>query len=207
MRIREKYLKRIFAVICTLLSFFLVVCILTNHIAWFDDFIYEFLISFKSDFMTNFFLGISSVTFIFIGVCILFWIFEQKKILAFFMSFHLVFPFIVSNVLKLFFRRARPSSIALTFEPGYSMPSSHAMVSIVFVGFLTFLLCRKVKNRMFKLLISILSSIYILLIGCSRIYLGVHYASDVSLGFLLGILYLLLFFELKRVKIFFKEEE
>lgn len=201
----HKTITKVLFWICTLLSLFFIVCILTNHIAWVDHFIYVFLISFKSDFMTNFFLGISNVTFLFVGVCILVWIFEPKKILAFFVSFHLLFPFIVSNVLKLLFRRERPSGIALTFEPGYSMPSSHAMVSVVFVGFLCFLLCRKVKKRPLKIFFILLSSTYIFLICCSRIYLGVHYASDVTLGFLLGILYLLLFFERKKIKTFFKE--
>lgn len=198
--------KEIIFVIGTLLSLFLIFCIQTNHIAWFDTSIYDFLIVIKSEAMTNLFLGISSVTIPFLLISILFWIFYPNKAISFFVSFHLVFSFILSNLLKLIFRRNRPIGIALTFEPGYSMPSSHAMVSMVFIGFLIYLITRKVKNPYMRNGISLFLVLLILCVGVSRIYLGVHYASDVLLGFILGILYLLFFFHLKRVKVIFQQE-
>ncbi len=198
--------KTIIFLISTLLSIFLIFCIQTNHIAWFDSSIYDFLIVIKSETMTNLFLGISSITIPFIIISILFWIFYPNKVISFFLSFHLVFSFIFSNVLKLIFRRNRPIGIALTFEPGYSMPSSHAMVSMVFIGFLIYLIIVKVKSPYKRNGASLFLALFILCVGISRIYLGVHYASDVLLGFILGILYLLSFFHLKRVKIVFQQE-
>ncbi len=198
-------MKKILFGACTILSCLLIFLILNHHTAYFDTTIYNVIISLQSDFMTNFFLSISSITLLFVMICILFWIFHPRKIISFFVSFHLAFPFIISNVFKLIFQRERPIGIALTFEPGYSMPSSHAMVSIVFVGFLCFLFCGRLKNRHSKIILIVLATLYISLIGMSRVYLGVHYASDVLLGFLLGILYLLLFFHLKKIKQFFQK--
>ena len=63
--------KGIIFVIGTFLSLFLIFCIQTNHIAWFDTSIYDFLIVIKSEAMTNLFLGISSVTIPFILMYIL----------------------------------------------------------------------------------------------------------------------------------------
>ena len=199
-------MKKILFGVCTVLSCLLIFLIVNHHTMYFDATIYNVVVSLQSDFMTNFFLSISSITLLFVIICILFWIFHPRKIISFFVSFHLAFPFIISNVFKLIFQRERPVGIALTFEPGYSMPSSHAMVSIVFVSFLCFLCCRRLKNRYSKIFLIVLVTLYILLIGMSRVYLGVHYASDVLLGFLLGILYLLFFFHLKKIKQFFQKE-
>lgn len=198
--------KEIIYLIGTLLSIFLICCIQTDHIAWFDTSIYDFLIVLKSESMTNLFLGISSITLPFIVISLFFWIFYPNKIISFFVSFHLTFSFILSNLLKLIFKRNRPIGIALTYEPGYSMPSSHAMVSIVFIGFLIYLVMIKVKNPYMRNGISILLALLILCVGVSRIYLGVHYASDVFLGFLFGILYLYFFLHLKKVQILFQKE-
>lgn len=199
--------KSILFLLCSILSLFLICCIQTNHIAWFDTFIYDFLIVLKSEGMTNVFLGISNVTIPFILISLLFWIFYPNKVISFFVSFHLAFSFILSNLLKLIFRRNRPIGIALTFEPGYSMPSSHAMVSMIFIGFLVYLFVIKIENPYKRKLLLSFLCLVILSIGFSRIYLGVHYASDVLLGFLFGILYLLSFFHLKRVKILFQKEK
>ena len=198
--------KAIIFLVGIFLAFILIFCIQTNHIAWFDNSIYNFFIVIKSERMTNLFLGISSVTIPFIIISILFWIIYPKKIIAFFVSFHLVFSFILSNLLKLLFRRNRPIGIALTFEPGYSMPSSHAMVSVAFIGFLIYLITIKVQNPYKRNCISLFLLLFILCVGVSRIYLGVHYASDVLLGFILGSLYLYSFFHLKKVKNLLKKE-
>jgi undecaprenyl-diphosphatase len=87
------------------------------------------------------------------------------------------------------------------------MPSSHAMVSMIFLGFLISLVLIKGKKPYQKYIVSFVLILSILCIGISRIYLGVHYASDVLLGIFLGILYLLFFFHLKKVKMLFQKED
>lgn len=203
----KQNIKKITFYICALLSILFIFLILTDHITWFDTTVYEAIITIKGEKMTNLFLGISSVTIPFILISILFWLFYPKKMISFFVSFHLAFSFILSNLLKLIFKRNRPVGIALTFEPGYSMPSSHAMVSMIFLGFLISLVFISGKKAYQKYIVSFFLILFIFCIGISRIYLGVHYASDVLLGIFLGILYLLLFFHLKKVKTLFQKKD
>lgn len=76
---------------------------------------------------------------------------------------------------------------------GYSFPSGHSMVSMAFYGFLIYLIYNNIKNKYIKWILICSLSILIILIGISRIYLGVHYTSDVLAGFLLSISYLVIY--------------
>jgi membrane-associated phospholipid phosphatase len=96
-------------------------------------------------------------------------------------------------VLKQIVQRPRPTEYRIVNETGYSFPSGHSMVSMAFYGFLIYLIYKYVKNQYLKIgLISFLS-ILIVSIGISRIYLGVHYTSDVMAGFCISISYLVLY--------------
>ena len=77
-------------------------------------------------------------------------------------------------------------------ESGYIFPSGHSMASMAFYGFIIFLVWKYVKTNK-KWIYTIVLSLLILLIGISRIYLGVHYASDVLAGFILTLAYLIIF--------------
>lgn len=93
-------------------------------------------------------------------------------------------------LLKFIFSRARPLEPLLQPALGYSFPSGHSFVSFAFYGLLIFLSYKYLETPVFKWLIIISLSLLILLIGVSRIYLRVHYASDVLAGFSIGIIWL-----------------
>lgn len=104
------------------------------------------------------------------------------------------------DYIKLLIKRERPLGEALAVASGYSFPSGHAMVSMAFYGFAAYLVLVNIKGDNAKIVASLLGFL-IFMIGLSRIYLNVHYASDVLAGFGLGIVLLLLFiYGLKRAK-------
>lgn len=99
---------------------------------------------------------------------------------------------VLSLFVKFLFHRPRPD-FQMIVEKGYSFPSGHSMVSLAFYGFLLYLSCRYIKNKYLKGLLCVCLPLLILMIGRSRVYLGVHYTSDVCAGFLLSMAYLILY--------------
>ena len=94
-------------------------------------------------------------------------------------------------IIKEILKRDRPIAHRIINETGYSFPSGHAMVSMAFYGFLIYLIYVYWDNKKYKWSLIIFLSFLILIIGISRIYLGVHYLSDVLGGFLLSLAYLI----------------
>ena len=99
---------------------------------------------------------------------------------------------IINIVLKNFFLRPRPNEFRLIEETGYSFPSGHAMASTAFYGLLIYIVHEKIKNKILGNTICIMLVLLILLISISRIYVGVHYTSDVIAGTCFSIAYLVL---------------
>ncbi|KWW17402.1 MULTISPECIES: phosphatase PAP2 family protein [Peribacillus] len=93
---------------------------------------------------------------------------------------------ILNAMVKLCFQRTRPDLHRLIEIGGYSFPSGHAMNAMSLYGILTFLLWRHIKVKWGRILLIVLSTSMILTIGISRIYLGVHYPSDIIAGYLAG---------------------
>ena len=127
-----------------------------------------------------------------ITISILSLIVLKNKRSAFLITTNLLFVFIFNRVLKYIIRRPRPEHMLIT-ESGYSFPSGHAMVSTAFYGYLIYLIYKNVKNKALKFSLCFFVGFLIVLIGFSRVYLGVHYLSDVIGGFLIAILYLMIF--------------
>jgi hypothetical protein len=105
-------------------------------------------------------------------------------------------------VLKHIVQRERPNINRLIPEKGYSFPSGHSMMSMAFYGMLIFLIFKYVKNTALKWTLIVILTILLSTIGITRIYLGVHYPSDVIGGFLVSLTYLFILTEIyNKVKI------
>lgn len=93
-------------------------------------------------------------------------------------------------LLKLSFQRSRPDIPLLAKVSGFSFPSGHALMSVVFYGLIIYIVWHETKRKWLKALIIGLLLLLILLISFSRIYLRVHYASDVIAGIAMGFIWL-----------------
>ncbi|MEO7961111.1 MAG: phosphatase PAP2 family protein, partial [Ginsengibacter sp.] len=94
--------------------------------------------------------------------------------------------------LKLIFHRERPLIPLLEAAKGFSFPSGHALMSVTFYGLLIVIAWENIKSTWLRWSLSIGLALLIIVIGLSRVYLRVHYASDVVAGFCVGIVWLLL---------------
>ena len=99
----------------------------------------------------------------------------------------------LNQLLKRVLQRPRPTEYRIIEETGYSFPSGHSMVSMAFYGYLIYLIYKYVKNKYIKWISIVLLSLLICSIGISRIFLGVHYTSDVLGGFFISISYLVIY--------------
>ncbi|MBU2699376.1 undecaprenyl-diphosphatase [Sporomusaceae bacterium BoRhaA] len=98
---------------------------------------------------------------------------------------------ILNYILKNLFERARPDAFRIVAASGYSFPSGHAMVSIYFYGMLAFLIARNIKSWQWRYVLTAITILFIVVMGISRIYLGVHYPSDVVAGYTAGGMWLM----------------
>ena len=139
-------------------------------------------------FITNF----GGAIFLIILTILLLVVLKNKKV-GLSICTNLVVVTILNQLLKRLLQRPRPTEFRIIEENGYSFPSGHSMVSMAFYGYLIYLIYRFVKNKYLKWISIVLLSLLICLIGISRIYLGVHYTSDVLGGFLISISYLVIY--------------
>ena len=123
---------------------------------------------------------------------ILFILIKNKKIGVSIFS-NLAIITALNQLLKNILQRPRPTEYRILEETGYSFPSGHSMISMAFYGYLIYLIYKYVKNKYVKWTSMVLLSLLICSIGISRIYLGVHYTSDVLGGFLISISYLVMY--------------
>lgn len=122
---------------------------------------------------------------------------KDKKIGVLVLS-NLCIVTLFNQMLKFILHRPRPSEFQIITETGYSFPSGHSMVSMAFYGLFIYLIYKNVTNKYLKWILMIFLLLLIILIGISRIYLGVHYTSDVLGGFVLSITHLIIFVKVNK---------
>lgn len=191
----KKNIKLVILLLCLLALIFIIRDIFSNDVIQYDMDIYNYISGFINDnnthvvkFITN--LGSS---FVLILITLLVIVFVKKRKFGILIGGNLGVVVLLNNLLKIIIKRDRPLDIFLIDEVGYSFPSGHAMVSMAFYGFIIYLIYKYVKNNYLKWGLIIFNIILIICIGMSRIYLGVHYASDIMGGFLIGLIYVIIY--------------
>ncbi|URJ59580.1 phosphatase PAP2 family protein [Paenibacillus polymyxa] len=126
-----------------------------------------------------------------LGAATLCWVFLRSKAYSFAILSSFTAMWVLNTLIKEILQRERPSLQHLVEAGGYSFPSGHAMISMGFYGmiFAIWAIERKIRERSL-FLPCVLGALLILLIGLSRIYLGVHFPTDIVGGYIAGIIWL-----------------
>ena len=178
-------------IICVLFFMFCIMAVLVHFglTSSFDIAIYKFVINFKSDTLTEILLFITDFASVkgIVALCVisligLFWKYYKSLYLVLNVMVSTIFNVVLKNIMMV----PRPNILRLAEETGYSFPSGHSMASVAFYGFVIYLILSSNMNKYWKSILSCLLIILILVIGFSRVYLGVHNASDVIAGHILS---------------------
>ncbi len=167
--------------------------VVSGEIAAFDQSVTNFIYTFRNLPFARYFLVFTDLgdvqgVLVFAVVLLIIFLMLGKKREALFSAFTLFFGEISYVVIKLIIARPRPSMFyALVPRTGFSFPSGHSVGSIVFYGFSCYLVSRMVEKKSAKAFWWFLAAFIPLNVGLSRIYLGVHWMSDVLGGWMLGL--------------------
>lgn len=137
-----------------------------------------------------------------IGLSILLLIVIKNKKIGISIPLNLGLSALLNITLKQILQRPRPIEYRVIDESGYSLPSGHSMVSMAFYGYLIYFIYKHIENKYIKWSLIILLSILIMSIGISRIYLEVHYTSDIIAGFLIALSYLIIYINVAKTYIY-----
>lgn len=180
------------------LTFFIILsfCVIYNVFADFDNYAVSSLHNFSINhfkkiaiFITNSgdLAGMTYPSFIILGIFALYKFYKEGLIVVLATQS----SYIVTMYLKAIFHRPRPPLEFHLLNPcGWSFPSGHSLMSFCFYGILAYFCFNCIKNTWLKYITVSLLSILVLLIGFSRVYLGVHYPTDVLGGFIFGLLWI-----------------
>ena len=192
----KKYLKWIVCLLSLTIFLILGYLVKTKSDIFLDTKIYSIISKFINNNLTNvikFITFLGSAAFV-ISLTVLALLFLKNKRIGIFMAIDLIVITIFQYTFKPIFSRIRPVGINLIEETSYSFPSGHSLTAMAFYGFIIYLIYK--SNLKYKKVYITLLSVLILLIGLSRVYLGVHFITDVLGGFTFSLFYLIVFIEL-----------
>jgi membrane-associated phospholipid phosphatase len=166
-----------------------------NELEPFDTAVQNFVISYRTPWLTVFFEFMTDMgdrlAYILITMALVAYFYIARKGWKFILQTAsvLILSTLSNILLKRVINRARPSLEHLVTVNTLSYPSGHSMCAMAFYGFLAYLCARYTIKRWLKITLIILLIFIICMIGLSRIYLGVHYPSDVIAGFIGGLIW------------------
>ena len=164
------------------------ICMLTGCLESFDTIIYEAVSKLQSPFFDFLFRSVTllgNAELLIIAISLLSIFFHSKNRRLFLLT--IVTEVILIFLIKIIIQRPRPNINRMIEVSGFSYPSGHAMITVGLYGFIMYWVFKNIKSKPIKVTLLCLLSLLLVLIDISRIYLGVHYPSDVVGGLLLGI--------------------
>ncbi|WP_037324496.1 phosphatase PAP2 family protein [Salinimicrobium terrae] len=164
-------------------------------IGHFDDRVTDYVTSFRTPGLNNFFIFVTDlgdlyayITITIITGLFLFYKLKNKKFILQLIGV-VILSFLVNLALKEVFDRARPALEHMVVIKTLSYPSGHAMSAMSYYGFLIYIIFHIKMNKLLRGFLTVLFVTLIFFIGLSRIYLGVHFPSDVVGGFIGGLIW------------------
>lgn len=187
-------------IILMLLTFILVKKHFSYELLTLDTFIHDKLLTFyHTDFLNYIMRFTSLLGSVYFYIIVLLIALIKSKIYFKLTIVPLITSYVTNMTFKLIINRNRPLTWIVTPPLDPSFPSGHTICSVVFYGIIIYLL-KNIKNNNLRLTLRILLTLLIILIGISRLYLGVHFLSDVLTAYLLGILILTMFIRYYKIK-------
>ncbi len=185
--------KRDFAFIITLLSLFafIVVMLETGKIVGIENFVYNNICLYMNPIFTIIVKIITNIggPVIIAIICLVLCVLHQTRIkYGIPVVITVTLSFILNTILKYIFARQRPSVLRLVNETSYSFPSGHSMINAALYTIIILLLLKNADKKGKRIIASISLAVLFVIIGLSRVYLGVHYFGDVLAGWVLGVL-------------------
>lgn len=167
-----------------------------NDIAWFDDTISVYIHGLRTPVLTAIVIVFTQLgdagayIVLMLGIVVYFYFRRHNWILSIQTAIILISTASINFIIKNIVGRERPAGEHLVVVSAQSFPSGHSMSSIAFYGFFIYLAWRYLPKLWMKIAVSIVLPLLVAAIGFSRIYLGVHYPSDVAAGFMGGLFWL-----------------
>ncbi len=190
--------KIIWSILLSIIFFLLAILSYQGKLSSLDKNIYEKIILYKSKELTEIIKVITMfggfLAVLIISNVIMF--IDNKKGLFFLLNAFIIL--VLNTFLKNVFMIDRPSGINLVVENGYSFPSAHSMISVGVYGLVIIYLHNININKHVRKVLTFIASIIIIVVPLSRVYLGVHYFSDVFAGAIISTVWLLLYSEILR---------
>nr|WP_207754616.1 phosphatase PAP2 family protein [Staphylococcus lugdunensis] len=173
---------------------------------WIDNEVYEFIYASESFITTSILLGATKIGEVWAMLSlslmlIAYLMLKRCKIEALFFVLVMGLSSILNPVLKNIFDRERPTLLRLIDITGFSFPSGHAMGSTAFFGSVMFIINRKMSGADKGIIIG-LCALMILMVSISRVYLGVHYPTDIVAGIIGGVFCIVLSTLILRKKLY-----
>lgn len=153
------------------------------------------LYALRDPFWVQIFLGITLLgkwwvaAIIVLATAVIFYLKDCKKYITPFLI-SVGGSFITGFLGKIIWQRPRPLAVAVYTESSWSFPSGHAILAVSLYGFLIYFFWKTLKKQPHKLAVLFFGLLVIIAVGFSRLYLGVHYLSDVLAGYLIGLVWL-----------------
>lgn len=195
----------LFLATCLCVFIVIIVEVVLEHETHVDEFIFTRLQRFNSPALTRAatlitFFGSDVFLFPAYAILVLFYLFRKNIRLAVIITMTGLVSKLLLNSLKLIFQRTRPEDPLLHGVKGFSFPSGHSFSAFTFFGLLIYIIWRQPRiAKPVKWLLSVFFFLFALCIALTRVYLHLHFASDVMAGFCLSMIWLALTFWLIKI--------